>query len=241
MKRHMVIFVYILLWNTGARSHNTCKSHDFYHPFNGRYCPTEGIITSNVSGNQCKLYCLHSSNCQAVSYNFTNSLCTHHTATCPLTMNHPDTAFALFSERQPECCIDWMTVENGHSIGDRSVSVDNERFVSRMQKNGSDFVGYLMVSYNNDCLSKDGEETFHSADGYPCQYMKVRDGCTVYFVGYEPGAPLPPNAVIGGYTAEGLPAYIGLHGVPRYYIPGSERMVIEYSVRRNNLKILVSL
>ena len=85
-----------------------------------------------------------------------------------------------------------------------------------MQKDGSDFVGYLTVLYNNNCLSKDGEENFQAADGYPCQYMRVRDGCTVHFMGYEPGAPLPPNAVIGGYTVDGLPVYIGFHTAPGY-------------------------
>ena len=237
----MVISVNILLWITGAYSYNTCKSYDYHRSFHGRYCPTEGILTPKLSWNQCKLYCLDSSNCQAASYNFTNSLCTHLTATCPLAMNHPDMAFALFTEMQQERCIEWISLEDDHPTGDRSVSVDNERFASRMQKDGSDFVGYLMVLYNDNCLSKDGEENFHSADGYPCQYMRVRDGCTVYFVGYEPGAPLPPNAVIGGYTVEGLPVYIGFHTAPGYYIPGSNSMVIGFAVQRENLKILVSL
>ena len=64
---------------------------------------------------------------------------------------------------------------------------------------------------------------------YTCQYLRIREGNTVHFVDYVLGAPLlPPNALIGGYNADGVNEYIGLVlGTSKYgyYIPESNRFV----------------
>ena len=89
---------------------------------------------------------------------------------------------------------------------DRAITEDNKRFLARMQKGGNDFVCY---AYNHQCMSKDSGGRFKNVEGYPCQYLRIRKGCNVYCVDYELGVPLPPNVLVGGYTADGLPVYIG--------------------------------
>ena len=158
------------------------------------------------------MYCLHTSSCQAVNYNFTSNQCSHFTATCPKAMSHPTMAFGLFTRKQSHQCIDWIP-KPGHSRyfrWDRSVSPDNRYFVARMQMDGNDFMASL-PPLNNRCYGRyNGGNVYTSSRSYPpCQYLYIRDGCTVYFVDYEIGAPLPPNVVIGGYTSTGLPVYIG--------------------------------
>ena len=238
MKASMLISAFGLLCNTSTCSTNKCESHVFSQPFHGRYCPTESIITPNLLWHQCKLFCLHKSTCHAANYNFTANLCTHFTETCPLAISEPSMAFVLFTERQADQCMDWIPKEDGDPTRDRSVTVDDERFAAKMQKDGNDHIGFFRTSLD-DCYSRH-DAGFKYSDGYPCQYLRIRDGCTVYFVDYEIGTPLPHNAMIGGYTAVGLPVYIGRKGPkPGYYTPGSSGLIIYNNIVAADVKILV--
>ena len=155
-------------------------------------------------------------------------------------------AFALFTGRQPEQCLEWIPKEDGHPVGDRSVTEDNSRYVARMQKDGSDFVCYLGLT-NYQCLSSNDNGKIKSLDGYPCQYLRIRDGCTVMYLDYELGTPLPHTAVIGGHTVDGIPVYIGLGTfgnsiqLPGYYMAGSMQLVAGFYKITENIKIIVAL
>ena len=245
MRRNLIILVYGLLCITATRSHGRCESYQLTDSFRGRYCPTAGIIIPNLSWDQCKLFCLHTPSCQAVNYDFTASLCAYFTSTCPNAISNPDMAFVLFTARQPHQCLDWIPKQTGHLPGNRLLTEDNVRFAARIQKDGNDFVCYLLTT-SDDCMSLDvNERRIKSSDGYPCQILQIRDGCTVYYVDYDLGDPLPRNALIGGYTATGLPVYIG-RGNPGgggigYYIPGSHGLVVNYFIRTFNVQLLVRL
>ena len=241
MKKSLLIFVSGFLCNIATCATEKCASYDFVNEFHGRYCPTQGIIAPNVAWHQCKLICLQKSSCQAVNYNFTTHLCTYFTATCQQAGDHRNMIFVLFTRRQAEQCMQWIPVEDGEPTQDRSVTKDNVRFVARMQKDGNDFISNLNIQ-RGYCISRHEESEFQSRDGYPCQYLRIQDGCTVYFISYELGTPLPHNALIGAYTAEGLPVYIGRKGVkPGYYIPGSGALVINTGNAIANVKMLVLL
>ena len=237
---YIIILLFSFVCKRAMCSPEKCESHYFANPSHGRYCPTDGIVTPNLSWPQCKLLCLHSPSCQSINYNFTDNLCTYFTATCTKAVNHPDMAFLLFTGTLSEQCMEWISPHDSHPAGDRSVSQDNIRFIARMQKNRHDYVGYVLMAYI-DCYSVGDNGQF---TGYPCQYLRIRDGCTVYFVSYVLGTPLPPNALIGGYTALGLPVYIGIKegsAFPGYYIPGSKRLAAGVGYETENVKILVSL
>ena len=241
VKKMMAAFFFTLLISIGVCSHNECKSYDFTQLY-GRYCPAEGNIIGPVPWHQCKLYCLHTSSCQSLNYNFADNVCTYFTATCPKAISHPTMALGLFTGKDREQCIEWIPKQEGHPSRDsRSVTEDNRRFLARMQKNGSDFTSYLL---GFPCYSRDDNGATISNNGYPCQYLRVRYGCTVYYVTYELGATLPPNALVAGYTAGGLPVYIGIEERavrPEYYIPGSNRLVANWCIYTDNVKLLVSL
>ena len=238
----MVAFVSTLLMGRIGCSHNKCKSYAFTQPFLGSYCPAEGNTIQSVSWHQCKLYCLQTSSCQSLNYDFTDKICTYFTATCPKAMSHPTMAFKLFTGKHPEQCIEWIPKLEGHPKRDsRSVTEDNRRFLARMQKDGNDFISHMLMTV---CYSRDDDGAITSRNGYPCQYLRVRHGCTVYYVTYELSTPLPPNALVGGYTAEGIPVYIGIEdggARPGYYIPGSNRLVSSGGIFTDDVKLLVSL
>ena len=136
-------------------------------------------------------------------------------------------------------------MRDGRPAGDRTVTEDNSRFVARMQKDDSDFVCYLALRFYQCYSSDDKGKKIESQDGYPCQYLRIRDGCTVMYIDYELGTTLPNKAVIGGYTADGIPVYIGLGTmnnnvqIPGYYTPGSMRLVAGFVIITKNVKILV--
>ena len=240
MRHTLLISIFCLLCTAAMSSCGSCESFYFVDPFNGLYCPTEGIIVPNLLWHQCKLFCLQFSSCQAVNYNSTANICAYFTSPCPRAIGHPDMTFMLFTGRQPHQCMEWITKQSGLLPGDRSVTEDNVRFVARLQKDGTDFVCYWKTIGDN-CMSLDGEERISSRMGYPCQYLRIREGCTVFYVNYELGAPLPSNALIGGYTAEGLPVYIGCNSrISGYYIPGSNRLIAGFNIITGNVKLLAS-
>ena len=142
IKNKLMIFVLGLMFSTTVCLHNTCELYDFSIPFHGQYCPKEGIIISESQWQQCKLFCLQTSHCQSVNYNFTDNICTYFTVTCRKATSHPGMAFALFTGRQSAEC-KWIAKWHGHpDRDDRSVTEDNKRFAARMQKKRSDFMGY---------------------------------------------------------------------------------------------------
>ena len=241
MERSLVIFVFVLLGNIATCSTATCKFYDFVKQFDGLKCSTGGVVARNLSWQQCKLFCLHSSSCQAINYDLTSNVCKHFSATCPKAISRPNVLYALFTGRSPEQCIEWIPKENGDPYEDRSVTEGSNRFVARMQKDGNDFVCYLRAVLDK-CYSRDDNGTFTSNARHPCQYLRIRDGCTVYYVNYELDTPLPPKAVIGGYTADGVPLYIGRRTRKiGYYLPGSGRVVAGHVIETEDVKILVSL
>ena len=209
--------------------------------------PGDGVAAPNISWRQYKLNCMHTASCDAVNYDFTANICTQLPATCTKAIGHPDMLFALLTRRQPDQYLEWIPISDGPPVRERSVTEDNSRFVTRMQKGGNDLVCYLgLITYN--CPSRDDNGLFSTEQGHPCQYLRIRNGYTVMYVNYELGTPLPQTAVIGGYTADGLrvPVYIGLGPfnnlqLPGYYTPGSMRLVAGYNIITENIKILVLL
>ena len=169
----------------------------------------------------------------------------------PNAMSQPTMAFGLFSRRQPNHCIEWIPKPSSSRYfrWDRSVTVDNDNFVARMQKDGNYLVS-VIPPLKNRCYGRDYDGNRYTSSGAlpPCQYLYIRDGCTVYFVDYELGAPLPPNVVIGGYTSTGLPVYIGQHKDNGWrtgsYTAGSKRFLIYggiYNGYTEDVKVLVLL
>ena len=244
MKIFIIVYLFGLLSNIASCWHPNCESHNSADLFLGRYCAIAGIVTPNLSWPQCKLLCLHNSGCQGVNYNITSNSCTRFTETCPRAMNHHDMSLALFTTTEPQQCIEWIPRENGHPVGDRSLTEDTRRFAARIRKDGGYFIGYILMNVFH-CYALGNQMVIKSKtrSDYPCEYLRIRDDCTVYYMNYELGTTVPPNALIGGYTAEGFPVYIGHRPgeTPMSYIPGYNRLLLGFRNVTGNVEILVML
>ena len=75
-------------------------------------------------------------------------------ATCPQAISYPDMAFGLFSGRQPHECLEWIPIGN-FSI-DRTPTMDNSRFVARIQMDGNNFGGYYFKE-RTGCFGRDDD------------------------------------------------------------------------------------
>ena len=141
--RNMAVFVFWLLCDAATHAYSTCKYYDSTRPFRGRSCPTNSIITLNLSWRECQLFCLHTSRCQAVIYNSTANRCGYYTTTCPKAKGHRDMAFGLFTGRQPHHCLEWIPKRNRDFPRNRLMTENNAKFAVRMQRDGNDYVGLL--------------------------------------------------------------------------------------------------
>ena len=197
------------------------------------FCLTDGITIPKMSWHQCKLYCMHSCGCQAVNFNLTANICVRLRTTCAKAINHREMAFVLFTEKQADQCYEWIPIESADprdpSDDNRSLSEDNVRFVARVQKDENDFGAYFFARWR-ECISSDHEGPIKtSVDGHSCQYLLIKNGCTAYYVEYVLRTPLPANALVAGYTAEGIPIYIVLYKVySACYILGSNKFIIGF-------------
>ena len=246
LRNILVYYVYGQLCNTATGLNDKCQGHDFSNSLLGLYCPNDGILIPNLSWHQCKLFCMHNQGCQAVNYNFTNNLCTHMTKTCPLAVRHPDMAFATFTSRQRDHCIEWIPNRNeiGQPAGERLLTADHVRYAARIKKDGNDLIGYMLWSVHHCYASSDvGTIKSKRSGDPPCQYLKVRDNCTVLYQHYELGTLLPLHALVGGYIG-GLPVYLGRKRqwqTPMSYIPGSNRWALGFSPANGDAELLVVL
>ena len=241
----LMLYVSSLLCNI-ACSGEKCELYNTMDSFLGNHCPKDGIVVPNLSWPQCKLLCLQRSGCQAVNYDFTKTSCIQLTEPCPITSRKPDMAFALFSARNSEQCVEWIPNPNrrGRIAGERLLTDDNVRYTARIQKNGNDFIGYILWSVHH-CYAGTGGAKLQSkySNDHPCQYLQVRDGCTVHYMNYELGTAVPPRALIGGYTSGGHPVYLGKFPgqKPKSYIPGLNKMELGFNAASGNIELLMVL
>ena len=68
----------------------------------------------------------------------------------------------------------------GDTVEDRMIYTDDpRRVISRMQRDGNDYVSYFDSRYAN-CYSTTGNSLFRKNEGYPCQRLQIREICTIF-------------------------------------------------------------
>ena len=61
------------------------------------------------------------------------------------------------------------------------------------------YVGHFGYTHK-ECYANDGA-SFINVNGYPCESLWIKEGCTVYFQPCNLGDPLPHRAVLAGSLA----------------------------------------
>ena len=101
--------------------------------------------------------------------------------------------------------------------------------VARLQANGNDLVCYLHTIFER-CVGNLGTTLYKSNEGYPCPLLRIVESCSIFWVPYAAGEPIPAQVVIGGSMANGDVTYvvkfnIHFNGKPKslagYYVKGA--------------------
>ena len=122
----------------------------------------------------------------------------------PVAVIDTEMEYAVFTHLTNEQCYDWVSYRSDP----RMIPTDNRhRLISRMQRAGNDIVCYY-YSWSGPCYGVWGSSEFTSKWGYPYQYLRVIDDCTVLWVSYTARDPIHPRAVSSGHMANGDVVYV---------------------------------
>ena len=243
----MVVFVVLLVVATALQvTAIRCGWFSLTLPYRGRFCIGEGTVIRNLLPRQCRHVCLQSATCKAYNYNVTGGTCTRFTSPCPQAYSDPIMEFVVFRETPTNKCYEWVSYSRGDPLDERMIATDSPWcIVARLQVNGNDVVSY-MIPKKRKCIGT-FEGTEYNSVLYQCERLRVMEGCTIFFVPYTAGSPLPSRVVIGGVIANGDVAYVvkfdiihnGNKSISGYYIEGASHATSGYAGTRHSRTMMM--
>ena len=179
----------------------TCAQYSVM-PYSGRYCPGDGIVTRHPLRHHCRYMCIQSNDCKAYNYNATDGTCLRFTSPCAEALYDHIMEYMVFRENPADRCYEWVQYNPGDAIDPRVIYLSADVLISRMQRDGLENIGHLVESQRRCYAVWLGSE-FDSRGGYQCQLLRIKEGCTIFWVLYIARDPIPPRAVTAGQTANG--------------------------------------
>ena len=212
----------------------------------GQYCKdVDAFALLFLLEHECTLTCAHKSTCAATNYNTVDNTCSMLPVTCSQTVIDPLMVYTVFTIDRGEC-LKLQNYSSSTVLGGRmAMTTDHENFLCLSADSGNIYPGYIMPSQRR-CLATDGVNRFFCASGYPCQVLRVREGCTVAFVSYTAGDVLPHGAFAIKNPADGQLRYIAVlktsfYFTAGYYTVGAPgAMFVHYGLRsKSTMEIMV--
>ena len=104
-----------------------------------------------------------------------------------------------------------------------------------MTYKGDIYPAYMSPPHNK-CFGTNGLVEFKYSQGYICQLLRMKDGCTIGYVTYIAGDMLPPNAVGLRSLSDGTLRYLAIveptaspgRFIGGYYTDGTAAVFIGY-------------
>ena len=200
-----------------------CQLIEITPVLSGKYCPVKGGTYFNLPLHYCRAMCMQARNCAAYNYNISDNTCSSLAATCPQPQSNPVMEFGMLTVRTPRECCHWIPFTRGAPRDERMVAEEQNpgRTVARTTNHGANYFGYHHDG-NDACYIATSSTNGEKIDGYPCQRLRVAEGCTVFWAPYIAGDPLPAKAVIGGKNADDDNVYVAsMYGKCGYYPHGA--------------------
>ena len=198
----------VLFTSLSTISAEYCEEYSLIMSYGGRYCTGEGDSNLVMPAHHCQATCFQSATFNAYNYNVKKGICTCFTSPCLEAKSNPIMEFVVFTQRPYETSYEWVPYSSGDTADNRMIYTDDpRRMISRMQKNDNDFGCYFFTPHSN-CFASTGFSSFHQKQGYPCQRLRIKEGCTIFWVPYVARDPIPPRAVITGRMANGDRVYV---------------------------------
>ena len=217
-----------------------CERYILSNPHEGWCCTGEGTVTYKLLHHQCKYVCLQSATCKAYNYTVNEGACTRFTSPCPQVFSVPTMGCVVFRETPINQCYEWVPYSSGDPRDERMIATDNRWLtVARLQVSGNEVVGFF-TTISKSCLASLEGTTYNSLHGYLCERLLVVQSCTIVWVPYTAGGPLPSHAVIGGVMANGDVPYVVkfnciykdyVRSISGYYTEGGTHAISSYGGR----------
>ena len=192
------------------------------------YCPTDGLHTLKIDPRHCILYCLQMQECVALNFNRTDGLCVLLPTPCAVAYRMEGMEYTMMTGRNHEQCLKWVPFTGSNPSSDRVVNSPDGYVACRLQINNGIFIGHCGIQYEI-CWATDGNIQ-HDSGSNPCEILTIAPDCTIGWVNYTAGTPLPPTAMVAGRSYAGENLYVAMLMFPSplpivtgYYNVGSSR------------------
>ena len=195
-------------------------------PVNGYYCP--GGSLGNISGieqQQCTHQCLIRQTCRVMNYNPDDRVCALGEHACHVADSHPDYMLMVFRPKFDVECAIWK--QKRHPLPSRTVDTRIGRHEALCRKQiGTDvLIGHGTPSYKA-FIVVNGKEVGH----WGSYVLTVSLSCTLAWVPYTAGSPLPEKALVCGHLISAGPVYCA-----RMWRADAGRMLYGYYPNRHNV------
>ena len=180
-----------------AIAEKQCRSRTTQIPKDGHRCVTASkryTIIQNVPARLCTHICMQRENCNIINYNHEGRYCQLTSEVCLKIVEDPVFTVIDFS------CLRWVTIAN---VVDEMLILCNKQlrsFTSRLVLQSDILVG--------TCYKK-GDYTFvwknvtgWKSGDYNGEILQILPWCSVIWIPYVPGDPIPVGAVVGGYLGD---------------------------------------
>ena len=206
-----LLVIYLLATNVSTVS--CCDQRYTKRPLNGYHC-VHGYYANitNISSPYCTQRCLNDRRCESLSFNMETNFCQLSHEPCAVADVKSGFLLMNFRWNEDENCVTWKTndVETGGSVPERLVEefaiLTSRSAVGRIQIGEDIHVGIVdRVAASGDAFFVvQGSEYF---EGTNYKLLTVSPTCSLAWVPYRAGDPLPDQAVVAGYLSGSGPTY----------------------------------
>ena len=178
--------------------------------------------------------------CIAFSHNATDGTCTRTSGPCAVALPAPGMGkymYAVVTEKTVAQCVEWVTYIKFTEAIDRLVTLDQPKYANiyvyaaRLVKNNVIVVGFQV---QEDCFAiYDSTVEIQMSHGWACEWLRIADDCTAFWVPYRAGDTLPTRVVTGDTMANDDVMYIAKFESDETFIVG--HYTVDAQEARSNL------
>ena len=196
-------------WAYGEKAYSF-KAVNF--PNVGYFCAADGLLTLDIPPWHCKLRCLQMQNCAALNYNKTTGLCVVLHTPCPLASRWESMEYTMFTGKNHNQCLKWVPFTGSNPTSDRVVESPDGFLACRLHVRTGLFLGHYHKGAKM-CWVTDGNIQ-HDSRNNPAEILTISPECTIGWVNYTAGTPLPPSVIVAGHSYTGDNLYVALIVLP---------------------------
>ena len=171
-----------------------------------QYCANlDNVTILNVAQWECRYICIQKARCGGIKYSPLKGTCIL-LENCALTDESNPVIYTIISSTEGSECLEWLQFPEDRWVHTKYGGDINWKKVVRVNVDGRYYPGYGYTS--GYCRATDGTKAIKPTDQYPCEGLRVKEGCTAAYVTYSAGEVIPPGAVVGGRLVDGRAMYV---------------------------------